>query len=166
MTKRREAGSNLVPGLRAFVRHHPRIACTVALGLGATTLVYLSLIPDSAGRIRGLPLAAAAGITHAVAAAFTGHRIVHPRKIPKLFHSAFWGAGTSLLALLLFSLALTGQTYHPQLGDTHPVLLLAFTFVFAFLGAGWALVLLSAIVGCGLCKLASYDTDKPAGFRV
>ncbi len=141
--------------LRTFVTRHPRFVCAVAFGLGATAVVYCSVLPDSAGRLRGFPLAAYAGIAHAVAAAFTGVRIVNPRRSPELLYASLWGAATSLLALLLFALALTVMIYHPQLGDRHPFFLLLFTLGFAYLGAGWALMLMSLAFGWGICRLGS-----------
>lgn len=139
--------------IQMFVGRNPRLACAISLGFGATSLVYLSLVPGVGG-LNGNLFAVAAGLTHALAGSITGRRIVYPNKLPKLPHAALRGAGTSLLALLFFSLGLAGKIYQPQFGDRHPVVLVFFTFSFAFLGAGWALVILSMGIGCGLCWFA------------
>ncbi|HEY6952435.1 MAG TPA: hypothetical protein VI758_08505 [Bacteroidota bacterium] len=140
---------------RSFVGRHPRIATSLAFGLAATALVYVSWIPGPMGRLEGYRLLLAAGFTHAFAGAISGPRVIYPSRQPKLLHAGLWGAGASLLALLLISFMLTIDIVRTGRETTHPFILVFLTFVFSFLGAGWAHMLLSAAIGCGLHAVAA-----------
>ncbi len=144
-----------------FVDRYPRTVSALAFGIGATALIYISWIPGPAGRMQGFPLALMAGITHALAAILTGRRVVHPKRLPKILHAGIWGGLTSLFALVIFSMALTVQIDSTNLAHSNPLIFLLLTFTFAFLGAGWALVLLSAAIGCALHTIASSVRSAP-----
>ena len=99
--------------LRNFVDSYPRMVAGCTFGICTTCLTYFSWIPNSSGKMEGLPLAAVAGMSHAVAASITGNQIIHPSKAPRLLFAGLWGGGTSLLALFLFSLGTDNSDLSP-----------------------------------------------------
>jgi hypothetical protein len=102
-------------------------------------------------------LTLAAGVAHAIAGAITGPRLIDVRRRSTDLQAAGFGAATSLLALALFAPALAAYLATANAGHSTVLEYLAltlFTGLFAFLGAGWALLLLSAGVGLGLHRLA------------
>jgi hypothetical protein len=99
-----------------------------------------------------------AGLAHAAAGAIIGPCLVDATRTRTSSHAALFGAGTSLLALAFFAPVLTVYVSVKDALHTSVLGYLALTFytsVFAFLGAGWALLLMSVGIGWGLYRLAS-----------
>lgn len=141
-----------------FIRQSPRLAAALAFGISTATLTHFAWYPDA--RLSGMvpALTLGAGLAHAVAGAITGRRLVNTTRTPTSLHAALVGAGTSLLAVAFFSpaLALYVSATNVQSSLLGYAALTLFTGLFAFLGAGWALLLLSVAVGWGLHRLAAY----------
>lgn len=97
-------------------------------------------------------LTIAAGIAHALAGAIIGRRLLDGTRTRTSLQAGLVGAGTSLLAVAFFSPAFVVFLYatdvHPSSALSYLVLTLL-TSVFSFLGAGWALLLVSIGTGWG-----------------
>ena len=145
--------------LGSIARQSPRMWSALLFG-GATLIVtYFAWIPDA--RTSGLTpaLTIAAGAAHAVAALFTGGRLLDDGRTRSLADAGLVGAFTSLLALAIFSplfaiFLFATDAIQPS-GWIGYLLMPVFVAVFAFLAIGWALMLVSGAVGCGLYRLAS-----------
>jgi hypothetical protein len=105
-------------------------------------------------------LTSAAGLLNAFAGAITGPRLLDATRTRTAGQAGLLGAGTSLLALLFFAPLYTVYMFatdnHPQ----GPLSYIATPFliaVFAFLGDGWALLLVSAGVGWALYRVAAWQ---------
>ena len=139
-----------------IIRHRPRSAAALAFGVSTAGLTHFAWYPDArmSGMVPALTLGA--GLAHAVAGAITGPRLVNVTRTAS--HAALLGAATSLLALAFFA---PMMAVYVSATDARPpsalgyVALTLFTGLFAFLGAGWALLLLSVGVGWGLYRLAA-----------
>jgi hypothetical protein len=149
-------------GLRSYVRTRPRIAAAFAFGSATMVVTHLAWVPGA--RMSGLipALTIAAGAAHGVAGAISGRRLVDYARTPTSRHAGLLGAGTSLLALLLFAppfaLFVSRGFQTTSLGSY--LWLTFWTGVFSFLAAGWALLLVSAGVGWGLYRVANpYASD-------
>jgi hypothetical protein len=108
------------------------------------------------GMVPGLTIGA--GLAHAVAGAIIGPRLIDATRTRASLHAALLGAGTSLLALGFFAPLMAvyvSSTNVRPLSALGYVGLTLFTGLFAFLAAGWALLLLSAGIGWGLYRLAA-----------
>jgi len=145
--------------VRSIQRRSPRASSALLFG-GATLIVtYFAWIPDA--RTRGLTpwLTIADGAAHALAASFTGDRLLDESRTRSFADAGLLGALTSLLALVIFSplfalfLFATDIT-QPSAWDGYLVIPV-FVAAFAFLAIGWALMLVSSVVGCVLYGLAS-----------
>jgi hypothetical protein len=105
-----------------------------------------------------MALTIAAGTAHALAGAITGRRLLDGTRTQTSLRAALIGALTSLLAVALFSPAfvvfLRATDVRPSNALSY-LLLTLLTSMFSFLGAGWALLLVSAAVGWGLYRLAA-----------
>lgn len=104
-------------------------------------------------------LTIAAGAAHALAASFTGDRLLDESRTRSFADAGLLGALTSLLALAIFSPVFAIFLFATDI--TQPsawigyLLMPVFVATFAFLPIGWALMLVSSIVGCVLYGLAS-----------
>ena len=142
--------------LRRFLRHSPRLAAAVAFGLSTALLTHFAWYPNA--RMSGMmpALTLTAGLAHAVGGAITGPRLIDATRTS--LQAALLGAATSFIALVIFALALAAYvsaTNAPQSNPLAYLVLTLFTGLFAFLGAGWALLLLSVAVAWGLHRVAS-----------
>jgi hypothetical protein len=105
-----------------------------------------------------MALTVAAGVAHALAGAITGRRLLDATRTQTSLQAALIGAATSLLAVAIFSPAfvifLRATDVRPANALSY-LLLTVLTGVFSFLGAGWALLLVSSGIGWGLYRLAA-----------
>lgn len=155
-TPRRHAKPGCVEPLRSYVRAHPRTAAALAFGSATTFVTHFAWVPDA--RSNGLipVLTIAAGVAHVIAGAVTGRRLIDCTRTPTSAHAGVLGAATSLLALLLFTPPFTLFVTR-GLQMTSPWSYLWFTLwtgLFSFLGAGWALLLVSVGVGWTIHRVA------------
>jgi hypothetical protein len=145
--------------VRSIPRRSPRASSALLFG-GATLIVtYFAWIPDArtSGLTPGLTIAASAA--HALAASFTGDRLLDESRTRSFADAGLLGALTSLLALAIFSPLFAIFLFATDI--TQPsawvgyLLIPVFVATFAFLAIGWALMLVSSVVGCVLYGLAS-----------
>ena len=144
--------------LGSYIRHRPRTAAALAFGSITMAVTHFAWVPDA--RMNGMApaLTIAAGVAHALAGAITGRRLVDGTRTRTSLQAGLVGAGTSLLAVALFSPAfvviLRATDVHPSNALSYLVLTVL-TGVFSFLGVGWALLLISVGVGWGLYRVAA-----------
>jgi hypothetical protein len=142
-----------------LVKDWPRAAAALAFGLPSAALVHFSWYPDA--RMSGITpaLSVGAGLAHALAATLTGARLVHSTRGPMLRSAPLLGAMTSLIALALFSAAFTAYLAVNDASQNTPLgyaVLGVYTGFFAFLAAGWSLLILSMGIGWALRRIASF----------
>ena len=150
--------------LRRWATNSPRSFSAVAFGISTTIAMHLAWIGSAATSGLAPWLTLAAGAAHAVAGAITGRRLFDNARTPSRLAAAFVGAGTSLIALAVFSplfAAYLLSTNGRFSGAASYVLLPLFTAFFAFLAAGWALLVVSMGVGCALHAIAVRSRDEP-----
>lgn len=155
------ARRQIMEPLRRIVQRRPRLAAACAFGASTALLTHFAWYPQArmSGMIPALTLAA--GLAHALGGAITGPRLVDRSRTRTALQAVVLGAGTSLIALALFAPAMAAYvsaTGGSQSGPLGYVVLTLFTGLFAFLGAGWALLLLSAAVGLGLYRLGAVSS--------
>jgi drug/metabolite transporter (DMT)-like permease len=142
--------------LGSYIARSPRTAAALAFGSITMVVTHLAWVPNA--RMSGMALTIAAGVAHALAGAITGRRLLDGTRTQTSLQAALIGAATSLLAVALFSPAfvifLRATDVRPSNALSY-LLLAVLTGVFSFLGAGWALLLVSAGVGWGLYRLAA-----------
>jgi hypothetical protein len=145
-----------VTTLRAQLRAHPRGAAALAFGASTAALTHFAWHADA--RLSGaIPaITVGAGLAHAVAGALTGPRLLDPARTATAAQAALLGAATSLLAILFFAPAFAWYVAATNTASSVGsfVGLVFFTALFAFLAAGWALLLLSICVAVGLYRLS------------
>jgi hypothetical protein len=151
--------------LRTLATRHPRTVSAVAFGAVTMVVIHLAWLPSA--RTSGLTpaLTVAAGLAHALAAAFTAPRLLNGARTRSLSHAAIIGACTSLLALALFSPSYAAFLLATELHRTSLFSYFAvplFIAVFGFLAAGWALLLVSIVVACVLYRIANTG-PQPSG---
>jgi hypothetical protein len=161
--------------LRSIPRRSPRASSALLFG-GATVIVtYFAWIPSA--RTSGLTpaLTIAAGAAHALAAWFTGDRLLDDSRTRSFAEAGLVGAFTSLLALAIFSPLFAIVLFDTDI--TQPsnwigyLLTPVLVATFAFLAIGWALMLVSGVVGCvlyGLLRRQQVCADedrRPVGHR-
>lgn len=144
--------------LLRFLTRRPRLTAALAFGASTTILTHFAWYPGA--RLSGLvpALTLAAGLAHALGGSITGPRLMDAERTRTPLQAALLGAATSLLALLLFAPALAAYVSAGGASAPTPLGYLAttvFTGLFAFLGAGWALLLLSAAVGLVLHSIGT-----------
>ena len=144
--------------LGTLCRQHSRTAASIAFGSATALLTYFAWVPNARTSARAIYLSIAAGVAHAFAGAIVGPSLVDPGQTPTDGVAVLRSAGASLLALFCFAIAFSG--YLQVTGDWAATIanvlgLPLLTAVFAFLGAGWALLLTSAVIGWGMRKLVS-----------
>jgi hypothetical protein len=147
--------------LGTYIRKSPRTASAIAFGAVTLAVQYFAWVPDV--RMSGLVpvLTIAAGLVHALAGAITGPRLVDGTRTRTPWQAGLLGAGTSLLALMLFAPLYTLFLFATDLHPAGPLSYVAFPFlvaVFAFLGDGWALLLVSIGIGWALHRVAAFQT--------
>ena len=143
--------------IHTFIRQSPRFAAALAFGISTSTLTHFAWYPTArmSGAIPALTLGV--GLAHAVAGAITGARLIDPKRTRTSLHAALLGAGTSLFALAMFAPGLAIYVSASNIAQSSVLgfaTLTFFTGLFAFLAAGWALLLLSVGVAWGLYHLA------------
>lgn len=146
------------PLFAAYIRQSPRAAGALAFG-GLTLLVqHFVWVPDA--RMEGLApvLTLTVALCHAIVGAITGPRLVDGARTSTASRAAMLGAITSLLAIslfaLLFSAYLVATDIRPE-GAMSYITLPIWAILFAFLGDGWVLCLVSIGVGLALYYLAA-----------
>jgi hypothetical protein len=149
--------------LRSIARQSPRASSALLFG-GATLMVtYFAWVRDA--RTSGLSpaLTIGAGAAHALAASFTGRRLLEGGRTGSLTEAGLLGAVTSLLALAIFSPLFAIWLFATDLiqpsGWIAHLLFPVFVAAFAFLAIGWALLLVSSAVGCVLYWFVSTPFD-------
>jgi len=145
-------------GTRQLLARRPRVVAALFFGISTGVLTHFAWYSTArlSGMVPGLTLAA--GLAHAIGGSLTGPRIMDPTRTRTPLHAALLGAATSLLALILFAPAMAAYVSAGSASAPTPLgylVLTVFTALFAFLGAGWALLLISAAVGVGLHWLAT-----------
>jgi hypothetical protein len=146
-----------VQRLGSYIKKRPRTAAALVFGGATMAVTHLAWVPDA--RMSGLvpALTVAAGMAHGVAGAITGRRLLDRTRTPTSWHAGLVGAGTSLLALLLFSPAFAffvSRRLHMASAWSY-IGLAVWTALFSFLGAGWALLLVSVGVGWAMYRVAA-----------
>jgi len=143
------------------MRWRSRLFGALAFGVSTGLLTHFSWIPSA--RANGIALTLAAGLAHAVAGATAGPRLLDPTRTRSPLQAALVGACTSLLALALFAPAMAAYvsaTNAAQPSSLAYVVLTLLTGLFAFLGAGWALLLLCAGVAVALHGLVARSARR------
>ena len=144
--------------LGSYIRRRPRTASSLAFGIVTLVVQYFAWLPDA--RTSGLTpaLTIAAALCHAFAGAITGPRFVDGIRTRTPSQAGLLGAGTSLIALMLFAPLFTVYLFatdiHPAGGLSY-VVLPFLVAVFALLADGWALLVVSSGVGWVLYRIAS-----------
>lgn len=144
--------------LSLIVRRWPRFAAAIAFGGVTAIVVHFAWFPHArySGAIPGLTIAA--GVAHALSGAVMGPYIV--RRTRNSLQAVWLGASTSLLALMLFAppFAIWVNRMNTQPGGViSRIGLMLLVALFTFLAVGWALLLVSALIGWSLYRLASSD---------
>jgi len=140
------------------LRQHSRTGCALAFGVVTLAVQHFVWLPDA--RMSRLALTAAAGLAHALAGAITGPRLLDGTRTRTAGQAGLLGAGTSLLALLLFAPLFAMFLLATELRPSSPLSYVALPLliaVFAFLGDGWALLIVSMAVGWALYRVAAYQ---------
>lgn len=118
-------------------------------------VTHFAWVPEA--RLSGLVplLTIGAGVAHGIAGAVTGRRLVDSTRTPTWAHAGVLGAVTSLLALVLFAPPFTLYVTRGLhlMSPWSYVWLTLWTGLFSFLGAGWALLLVSAGVGWAIHRV-------------
>ena len=142
--------------LGAFIRKTPRSTAALAFGISTATLTHFAWYADA--RMSGVipVLTLGAGVAHSLAGALTGPRLLDRTRTRTSSQAALLGGGTSLLAVAFFApaFAMYISATNTQPSVLSYVAVTFFTGVFAFLAAGWALLLLSVGVAWALYQLA------------
>lgn len=146
------------PLFAAYIRQSPRAAG--ALAFGGLTLVVQHFVWTPDARMNGLVpvLTLSVALCHAICGAITGPRLVDGARTSTASRAAMLGAITSLLALSLFAFLFSAYLIATDIrpvGALSYITLPIWAIVFAFLGDGWALCLVSIGVGCALYYLAA-----------
>lgn len=161
-----------LPAANAIARRFPRT--TSALVFGSVTALMTSAMwtGGAAGR---LVLSAGAGAAFAAAGALMGERLVDSGRARTPAQAARAGLVTALIATVVFAMALSAKiesenTLAHGAGAVRTIVqgfpqLVTETALFAFLGGGWALALLSAGVAWGIHRLGVDPRrgDGPSG---
>ena len=141
----------------SYIRRSPRTVGALAFGTVTLVVQHFAWLADA--RMNGLApyLTIAAGLVHALA----GPRLVDSARTRTSSQAALLGAGTSLLALILFAPLFTVFLFAT---DVHPAGTLSYVAfplliaVFAFMADGWALLVVSMGIGLALHRVAADPT--------
>jgi hypothetical protein len=135
-----------------YIKAHPRISSALAFGAATALALQMAWVAH-----QSIPaLSTAAGIAHAAAGAIMGRKLFDAARTPDARRAALRGMQTSLIALIIGAplLGLYVASGMKMAGIISYFALIFWTAVFAFLGAGWALLLVSAGVGMLLHRAA------------
>jgi hypothetical protein len=140
----------------SYIRQNPRTAGALAFGTVTLAVQHFLWVPDA--RMSGLApaLTVLAALVHAVAGAITGPRLVDRVRTRTPSQAGLLGAGTSLLALMLFAPLFTAFLFATDIHSAGTLSYIALPFLiaaFAFLGDGWALFLVSIVIGWALYRV-------------
>jgi hypothetical protein len=144
--------------LGVLCRRHSRIAAAIIFGSATMLVTYFAWIPSARTSVGVIYLSVAAGAAHAFAGSIVGPSLVDSARTPSAEIAALRGAGISLLALVFFAIAYSGYLFATDGWTVTVGSLLAlplFTAFFAFFAVGWALLLVSALVGLGIRRLVT-----------
>jgi hypothetical protein len=154
---RRFIGTNplntAINSLGSYIKTNPRTAA--ALAFGCVTLLAQHFVWFSNARTSGLPLTIAAGFAHGVAGVITGRRLLDSARTTTPLQAGLLGAGTSLLALIMFAptfaVFLFATGVHP-VGPLSYIAIPLLIAAFAFLADSWVLLVVSVVVGWALYR--------------
>ncbi len=147
-----------------LLRQYPRLAAALGFGIPAALLTHFAWYSSArwSGHVPALTLAA--GLAHAVGGAVIGPRLLDSARTRSAREAGLLGAAVSLLALALFAPAMAAYVSATNAAPHNLLAYLALTFytgLFAFLAAGWALLLLSVGVAIGLYRLLDGSRGRP-----
>ena len=137
---------------------YPRVSAALCFGVAATLTAHFAWMPDARLSGRAPLVTLGAGLAHGASGAFIGRRLMDRARTRAASQAFALGAATSLCALVIFAVAFalwiqsSNAAAHRSLSFLAYVPFVAF---FAFLAAGWALMLVSVGVGWVLFRLVS-----------
>jgi hypothetical protein len=140
-------------------RRHPRTLSASAFGIATALVMHLAWIRGAAAVGLVPVLTLAAGFAHALAGAITGPRLLDTRRTRSAAAAGLIGGGTSLIALAIFAPLFAMFLFATDLRAAGPLSYVAMPFfiaLFAFLAAGWALFVVSVVVGSVLYLVAAH----------
>jgi hypothetical protein len=139
-----------------LISRYPRLAAALVFGALASIATHFAWY--SQYRFGESALSIGAGLAYAAAGLLTGERLVDRARTRSDAQAARLGAVTGLIATAFFGF---GMTVAISVGDAGPFGIWKFattavlTSVFAFLGAGWALLVLAVAAAVGLHRGAA-----------
>lgn len=142
--------------LASFIRQRPRTSASVAYGCATALAMHFNWLRDARWSGHTPILTATVGLAYALAGAITAPHLVSRTRTAGSLKACLIGAGTSLLAVVLLSPSIAIWI---EIGNARPQGALSFLSaalfagLFFFLAAGWALLFVSAAVGCCLYRL-------------
>ncbi len=154
------------PTAGTLIRKHPRIAPALAFAIVTAPVIHFAWVPEARFAGAAPILTLAGGVAHAVAGAILGPRVVDVQRRDSNVNASLTGAGVSLLALLLFVAPLTFWIFvwsPADGGRLSSLLVMPLVAVAAFLAGGWALLLISALVGWALHRAVRIASPRDAG---
>jgi hypothetical protein len=163
MSSKRWSVSNVTMALGDRVRGRPRMYSAVAFGVATGLVMHWSWIGTAATSGLAPVLTLAAALAHALAGAIMGSRLIDGTRTRSAADAGLIGAFTSLIALAIFAplFALYLMVTEMRLVGVWSFLVFPlYVALFAFLAAGWALLLVSAGVG-GLLYSVAAVPDSP-----
>lgn len=142
----------------SYIRHYPRTVAALVFGSATLVAQYFAWTPEARMSSLALALTVGVGLSHAIAGALTGPLLVDGVRVRTSSQAGLLGAGTSLIALIVFTSAFTAYMFatdvHPESAGSYFAFILL-TAVFAFLGDAWALFLVSIGLGWALYRVAA-----------
>jgi hypothetical protein len=139
-----------------FARRNPRSVASFAFGISTAALTHFAWYANA--RMNGMipALTLGAGLAHAVAGALTGPRLTDTERTRTPAQAGVLGGMTSLLAVGFLApvMAWYVSVTNLQTSVLGYAVITLFTALFAFLAAGWALLLLCMGVGLALHRLS------------
>jgi hypothetical protein len=150
--------ANVTMALGDRVRGRPRVHSAVAFGVATGLVMHWSWIGTAATSGLAPVLTVAAALAHALAGAITGSRLVDRARTRSAAEAGLLGAFTSLIALGIFAplFAVYLMVTEMRLVGVWSFLVFPlYVALFAFLAAGWTLLLVSVGVGGLLYSVAA-----------
>jgi hypothetical protein len=129
----------------------------VVFGTLTAALVHFAWVPDVRFSGGVVLLTVMAGLAHAIAGAIAAPRLTDRTKIATSSQACLVGACISLAALALFSPGLVFWIHamNPRSTLISTLAMIPFVGFFAFLAAGWALMLLSVALAWVVFRLTT-----------